>query len=152
TIEPRLLSPEISIDAEINLEDITPKFYRILKQFAPFGPGNMTPTFMTQHLMDTGWGKCVGEDKTHLRVVVKQGNSTQFTGIGFIKCLGEDIAPLPVVVKEGNSPYFTGIGFGMSNKHEIACNGTPFKAVYCIDEYEWQGNISLQRRLKDVIE
>jgi len=124
TIEPRLLSPEISIDAEINLEDITPKFYRILKQFAPFGPGNMTPTFMTQHLMDTGWGKCVGEDKTHLRVVVKQGNSTQFTGIGF----------------------------GMSDKHEIACNGKPFKAVYCIDENEWQGNISLQLRLKDVIE
>src|SRR5690554_1826625 len=124
TIEPRLLSPEISIDAEINLEDITPKFYRILKQFAPFGPENMTPTFMTQNLEDTGWGKCVGEDKTHLRVVVKQGNSNQFTGIGF----------------------------GMADKVDIACSGKPFKAVYCIDENEWQGNVSLQLRLKDVRE
>lgn len=124
TIEPRLLSPEISIDAEINLEDITPKFYRILKQFAPFGPGNMTPTFMTQNLEDTGWGKCVGEDKKHLRVVVKQGNSNQFTGIGF----------------------------GMADKVDIACSGKPFKAVYCIDENEWQGNVSLQLRLKDVRE
>lgn len=122
TIDPHLLTPEIKIDAEINLQDITPKFYRILKQFAPFGPGNMTPVFMTQNLKDTGWGKCVGEDKTHLRVVVKQGNSNQFTGIGF----------------------------GLADKKDIACNGKPFKAAYCIDENEWQGNVSLQLRLKDI--
>ncbi len=124
TIEPRLLSPEISIDAEIDLKDINPKFYRILKQFGPFGPGNMTPTFMTQNLRDVGYGKCVGEDKTHLRVVVKQDKSDQFTGIGF----------------------------GMADKHEIACTGKPFKAAYSIDENEWQGNVSLQLRLKDIRE
>lgn len=122
TIETRLLSPEISIDCEIDLEDITPKFHRILKQFAPFGPGNMTPTFMTTDLTDTGWGKCVGDDKSHLRVVVKQGNSKPFTAIGF----------------------------GLANKQEIACTGKPFKAAYCIDENEWQGNVSLQLRLKDI--
>ncbi len=124
TIDPHLLTPEIKVDAEIDLQDITPKFYRILKQFAPFGPGNMTPVFLTQNLKDTGWGKCVGEDKTHLRVVVQQGNS----------------------------PQFTGIGFGMADKHDIACTGKPFKAVYCIDENEWQGNVSLQLRLKDIRE
>jgi len=124
TIDPHLLMPEIKIDAEINLEDITPKFFRILKQFAPFGPGNMTPTFMTQNLKDTGWGKCVGEDKKHLRVVVKQENSN----------------------------LFTGIGFGLAEKQDIACNGKTFKAVYCIDENEWQGNVSLQLRLKDIME
>lgn len=124
TIEPSLLSPEILIDTEINLKDITPKFYRILKQFAPFGPGNMTPVFMTQNLIDNGWGKCVGEDKSHLRVVVNQGNSISYTGIGF----------------------------GMAKKQEIACTGKPFKAAYCIDENEWQGNVSLQLRLKDIRE
>ncbi len=124
TIEPRLLSPEISIDTEIDLKDITPKFYRILKQFGPFGPGNMTPTFMTQNLTDTGFGKCVGKDESHLRVVVKQGNSNQFTGIGF----------------------------GMAEKEDIACKGQPFKAVYSIDENEWQGNVSLQLKLKDIRE
>ena len=124
TIEPRLLSPEISIDAEIDLKDIEPKFYRILKQFGPFGPGNMTPTFMTQNLKDTGYGKCVGKDETHLRLVVKQGNSNQYTGIGF----------------------------GMADKHEVACTGKPFKAAYSIDENEWQGNVSLQLRLKDIRE
>ncbi|MBZ0326345.1 MAG: single-stranded-DNA-specific exonuclease RecJ [Altibacter sp.] len=122
TIDPKLLIPEIKIDAEINLKDISPKFYRILKQFAPFGPGNMAPVFMTQHLKDTGWGKAVGEDKTHLRLVVQQGNS----------------------------PTFTCIGFGMADKQEIACSGKPFKAAYVIDENEWQGNVSLQFRLKDI--
>ena len=124
TIEPRLLSPEISIDAEIDLNEITPKFYRILKQFAPFGPGNMTPTFMSQNLTDTGWGKCVGDDKSHLRVIVKHGNSMPFTAIGF----------------------------GMAEKQDIACTGKKFKAVYSIDENEWQGNVSLQLRLKDIRE
>lgn len=64
SIDPKLLIPEVSIDAEINLTDITPKFYRILKQFAPFGPGNMTPVFMARHLTDTGAGKCVGDRKS----------------------------------------------------------------------------------------
>ena len=124
TINPKLLKPELVIDAEINLTDITPKFFRILKQFAPFGPGNMTPVFMTQHLKDVGYGRCVGEDKSHLRVVVTQGSSQQFTGIGF----------------------------GMGNQHEIACTGQLFKAAYVIDENEWQGNVSLQLRLKDIKE
>ena len=99
TIDPKLLTPELKIDAEIDFKDITPKFYRILKQFAPFGPGNMTPVFMTQNIKDVGFGKSVGADKTHLRLVVKQGNS----------------------------PQFTGIGFGMAEKESIACNGSPFK-------------------------
>ena len=122
TIDPKLLTPEIGINTEIDLADITPKFYRVLKQFAPFGPGNRNPTFMTQNLNDTGWGKCVGEDKTHLRVTVKQNNSQQFVGIGF----------------------------GLGDKLEIASSGNPFKAAYVIDENHWQGNISLQLRLKDI--
>src|SRR5690606_17271574 len=67
TIDKNLLVPEIKIDAQIDLNHITPKFYRILKQFAPFGPENMTPVFMTNNLTGTGYGKCVGEDITHLR-------------------------------------------------------------------------------------
>lgn len=124
TITPQQLIPEISVDAMIDLDDITPKFYRILKQFAPFGPGNMTPVFMTENLTDVGVGKCVGKDKSHLRLVVKQEKSNQFTGIGF----------------------------GLADKEDIACNGKPFNAVYCIDENEWQGNVSLQLRLKDIRE
>jgi single-stranded-DNA-specific exonuclease len=122
TIDPKLLVPEIKINTELDLNEITPKFYRVLKQFAPFGPGNMTPVFMTQNLKDTGWGKCVGDDKTHLRLTVKQHKS----------------------------PQFTAIGFGLGKKKDVACEGQPFKAAYVIDENQWQGNVSLQLRLKDI--
>ncbi|MAN60236.1 MAG: single-stranded-DNA-specific exonuclease RecJ [Flavobacteriaceae bacterium] len=125
TIDPKLLQPEMKIDCEINFSEITPKFYRILKQFAPFGPGNMTPVFMSRNIYDTGWGKCVGEDKSHLRITAQQGK------IG---------------------PAFVGIGFGMAEKEPVACGGKPFKAAYVIDENEWQGNVSLQLRLRDIRE
>ncbi|MGE5945035.1 MAG: single-stranded-DNA-specific exonuclease RecJ [Flavobacteriales bacterium] len=124
TIDRNLLIPEIKIDAQINLEDITPKFYRVLKQFAPFGPENMTPVFMTENLKDTGYGKCVGEDKTHLRMTVTQPQSNSFVAIGF----------------------------GMGDKMDVICDKKTFKAVYSIDENAWQGNVSLQLKLRDVKE
>ncbi|OEK09646.1 single-stranded-DNA-specific exonuclease RecJ [Flavivirga aquatica] len=123
TIDSDLLTPEIKIDDKIDLKDITPKFYRILKQFAPFGPSNMTPIFVTENLTDTGYGKCVGADKTHLRLTVTQPES---------------------------SSNFVGIGFGMGDKIDVISNGKPFNAAYSIDENEWQGNVSLQLKLRDI--
>ena len=122
TIDPKMLIPEISIDSQISLSDITPKFYRILSQFAPFGPGNMTPVFMSEDIQDTGYGKKVGEDKSHLRFTATQHGSGKIVGIGF--GLGEHI--------------------------ELIKNKKPFKAAYTIDENEWNGNVSLQLKLKDI--
>jgi len=123
SIDKRLLTPEISIDAEINLEDITPKFYRILKQFSPFGPGNMSPVFLTQDLNDTGYGKCVGGEDLHLKCRVK---------------------------KAGKKMEINAIGFNLGDKCELITDAKKFKAVYSIDENEWNGNISLQLKLKDI--
>ncbi|MFV8225396.1 single-stranded-DNA-specific exonuclease RecJ [Christiangramia aquimixticola] len=125
TIDRNLLTPEISIDAELKLKDITPKFYRILKQFAPFGPGNMSPVFISKGLTDTGFGKCVGEDKTHLKCQVKQG--------------------------EGG-PSFSVIGFNLGSKLDIIKAGKKFDAVYSLDENTWNGNTSIQLKLKDIRE
>ena len=122
TIHPDLLLPEIDIDAEINFADITPKLTRILKQFEPFGPLNMTPVFLTKNIKDTGYAKKLGEDDAHLKLFVKQNNS----------------AGIPA------------IGFGLGNKMELATNQKPFEAVYCIDENEWNGKVSIQLRLKNI--
>jgi single-stranded-DNA-specific exonuclease len=122
TIHPDLLLPEIDIDAEINFADITPKLTRILKQFEPFGPLNMTPVFLTKNIKDTGYAKKLGEDDAHLKLFVKQNNS------------------------EG----IPAIGFGLGNKMELATNQKPFEAVYCIDENEWNGKVSIQLRLKNI--
>jgi single-stranded-DNA-specific exonuclease len=121
--EANLLIPEISIDAAIDLADITPKFYRILKQFSPYGPGNMHPTFMTENLVDTGQGKKVGADKTHLKISVTQN---------------------------GHGKPIGGIGFNIGDKYDLITNKKPFKAAYVLDENEWNNRISLQLRLKDI--
>ncbi|MFV5694393.1 single-stranded-DNA-specific exonuclease RecJ [Flavobacterium sp. LB3P122] len=122
TIHPDMLTPEISVDAEINFADITPKLTRILKQFEPFGPQNMTPVFLTKNVKDTGYGKPMGQEEEHLKLFVKQNNS-------------EGIAA---------------IGFGLGNKLDTTKNGQPFEMVYSIDENEWKGNVSLQLRLRDI--
>ncbi|SHI69360.1 exonuclease RecJ [Mesonia phycicola] len=123
TIDKQLLTPEITIDQELNLLDITPKFYRILKQFAPFGPGNMSPVFLTRSLTDTGYAKAVGETKDHLKCSVQQ---------------------LP------NKASIGSIGFNLGNKLELLKDKKPFDAVYSIDENEWNGNVSLQLKLRDI--
>jgi len=67
TIDPELLVPKLEIDLEIELSAIDEKFWRIIKQFAPFGPDNMKPVFVTRNCVDGGWSKAVGGDKTHLK-------------------------------------------------------------------------------------
>lgn len=124
TIDKNLLIPEISIDAEIELKDITPKFHRILKQFAPFGPGNMAPVFMTTGLQDTGYAKCVGGELKHLKCRLK---------------------------KPGRDQSFDAIGFDLGIKCDFLSEGKKVKAAYCIEENEYNGNVSLQLKLKDLI-
>ena len=122
SIDPKLLTPELKIDSEINLNEIDHRLYRILSQFPPFGPGNMTPVFMTQAIKDTGWGKCVGEDDKHLRFTATQKANEKLV------C----------------------IGFGLGDKLDIIKDKKSFNVVYTIDENHWNGNISLQLKLKDI--
>lgn len=122
TIAPELLQPELSIDAVVHFEEITPKFTRILKQFEPCGPQNMTPVFVSNNVFDTGYGKPMGKEEEHLKLFLRQNNS------------------------EG----IPAIGFGLGSKHEIVKNKQLFEAAYCIDENEWNDKIELQLRLKDI--
>lgn len=98
TIDPRLLIPEIVIDAEINLSDIKPVFYSILCQMEPFGPENLRPVFLARRLVNTGYCKIVKEE--HIRFSLKQEQTT-LTGIGFGMAakfpLLENGAPVDVV-------------------------------------------------------
>ncbi|MEO6443332.1 MAG: single-stranded-DNA-specific exonuclease RecJ [Chitinophagales bacterium] len=80
TIEERYLTPEIEINALLEMEEITPKFFSVLKQFAPFGPQNMKPLFMTSGVLDTSWSRLVGTE--HLKFSLKKGSSS-LSGIGF---------------------------------------------------------------------
>ena len=122
TIDPKLLIPEVTIDTEIALKDITPKLMRIIKQFAPFGPGNMTPIFMTENVQDTGYARGVGEDEKHLKLTATQ---------------------------RGSRPIGA-IGFNLGDKLGIVKNKNRFDAVFSMDENEWNGQVNLQLKLRDI--
>ncbi|WP_024482520.1 single-stranded-DNA-specific exonuclease RecJ [Cellulophaga baltica] len=122
TIDPNLLIPEIAVDMQIEIKDITPKLMRIIKQFEPFGPENMTPVFMAENIQDSGYAKGVGEEGKHLKFAVTQN------GYGPIG----------------------GIGFNLGDKLPMLTGRKPFSAVFSIDENEWQGNVSLQLKLRDI--
>jgi len=117
-----MLTPEIEVDLELNLKDITPKFYRILKQFAPFGPGNMSPAFMTKQVYDEGFARVVGLN--HLKMSVSEESS-------------------PLV-------HFDAIAFKKSEYLPLISKGLPFQICYHIEENNWRGNVSLQINIKDI--
>lgn len=73
--------PVVDINAELNFEEITPKFRRILARFAPFGPGNRNPVFHTQNVYDTGFSEVLKDE--HLSLTVRQEHSEPFKGIAF---------------------------------------------------------------------
>lgn len=125
TMPEELKTPQLSINSEIELSDISPKIFRILKQFAPFGPLNMHPVFMSSGLRDNGYGKQVGADKSHLKLNILAGTDQK---------------------------TYNAIGFGLGDKLQLIGNGKSFKAAFTIDENHWNGTTSLQLMLKDIQE
>lgn len=121
SIPKELLTPEIRIDAELDLSDITPRFFRILQQMAPFGPQNMKPVFKTSSVRDNGYGKKVGADESHLKLNIVYG---------------------------ADQKTYNAIGFGLGEKMSLVQND--FDIAYSLDENEWNGYKSIQLLLKDL--
>ena len=114
--------PSIDIDAEINLNDINMLFFDIMKKFAPFGPGNMLPVFMTKNVVDAGDSRIVGQN--HLKLSIFQMNNRSY----------------PV----------DAIAFGFGEYYERISKKEPFHICYHIEVNEWQGRRSLQLNIKDI--
>lgn len=122
------LEPAIQIEAELDLKDLIaesnakfPKLYRILKRMQPFGPGNANPVFITRNVKDRGSRK-VGKEGEHLKLQISDNSSNQ---------------------------VFIGIGFGMGEKLN-KINKDNFDVLYTLEENYWNGNTSLQLRIKDI--
>ena len=122
TIKPEMLIPVVEVDLEINLDDIDDKFLRILKQFAPHGPHNMTPTFCSKGVLDTGYAKLVGTN--HLKAHLYQPN-TKLTKI-------------------------EAIAFGKGDFLNFFKRQIPVDIVYKIKENEFRGNVSIQLIIEEM--
>nr|WKN39886.1 single-stranded-DNA-specific exonuclease RecJ [Tunicatimonas sp. TK19036] len=112
--------PQIPVDLTIPLSEITPKFYNILRQMSPFGPGNMCPVFVSENLRLT----------EHPRLLREQ----------HLKC--------EVCQEDGYS--LSAIGFRMPHLYELLLDGKPFKMAYSVEENHYEGRTTLQLSIKDI--
>jgi len=124
TITSEQLIPVVEIDTEISLGEITSKFYRILKQFEPFGPGNMAPIFLTENVVDNGSGKTVGNNGDHLK--------------------------LNLIQEEDPYRVHSSIAFGMGSYYGYISSGHGFDICYSVEENEFMGRVNLQLNIKDM--
>ena len=122
TIDNNVFEQELLIESKINLSEITPKFFRVLKQFEPFGPGNKSPMFLSENLKINGKPLELGKEKEHIKLNLTQDNKTSYSSIGF---------------------WF-------SNKFNNLENKENFSAVFNIDENNWKNHSSIQLKLKDL--
>jgi single-stranded-DNA-specific exonuclease len=120
--ESKSSEPEIIIESEIDLDVITPKFYRILKQFEPFGPGNRTPMFLTKELKIKNKEFKLGKEKEHIKLNLTQDNIQTYSAIGF----------------------------WLSDKFTAIKDSSNFSAVYSLDENTWNGSTTMQLNIKDL--
>ncbi len=120
------LTPVVDIDSRLDFSQITPKFFRILKQFQPFGPGNANPVFLTEDVYDAGNGRKVGAGGIHLKLDLMQESQ----------------------------PYrqIPAIGFNMAEFYDHIKAGNPIDVCYSIVENFYRGSSTLQLRLKDMRE
>ena len=122
SILPDQREPSIPFDLEISFKDLNLKLLRILNQMAPFGPKNMRPIFATHQCKDAGGSRLVGSDKKHLRFDIIDSSGDRFSGIGF------DMGQYIMEIKKQK----------------------PFSILYNIEENQYNGNISLQLKVKNI--
>lgn len=121
-----MLVPIVDVDARLDFAQITPKFFRILKQFQPFGPGNSNPLFITENVYDAGSGRKVGAGGVHMKLDLIQESQ----------------------------PYhqIAAIAFNMAESYDYIKEGNPFDVCYAIVENYYRGSSTLQLRVRDIKE
>lgn len=124
TIDPEQLIPVVEIDTELQLTEITDKFFRILKQFQPFGPENISPVFLSENVVDNGYGRTVGANGEHLK--------------------------LTLIQEENPFKVFPAIGFHQGSSFKKINKGAPFDICYQLMENDFRGRINLQINLLDI--
>lgn len=121
-----MMTPVVEVDAKLDFAQINPKFFRILKQFQPFGPGNHNPVFETENVYDAGTGRKVGAGGVHMKLDLIQESQ----------------------------PYhqIPSIAFNMADFYDYIKDGNPFDVCYTIVENYYRGNSSIQLRIRDLRE
>lgn len=119
-------TPVLQYDAEIEFEQITPKLYRLLKQFEPYGPENLSPVFLARNCKNARFTRTVGEENNHLKLHVLQAHSPAIT--------------------------MDGIGFDLGHWADKLKNDQSVDILFALNENTWNNKTTLQLVVKDIRE
>ncbi|MBZ0202442.1 MAG: single-stranded-DNA-specific exonuclease RecJ [Ignavibacteria bacterium] len=126
-----MLVPEIKVDAEIDVIEVNQRFVKILSHFEPFGPGNMTPVFLTRNLQIVGEPKTYNGSTTVFKVRKPVSNDSRFDNYTF-DCV-----------------YYQPPDLDNNNRH-ILRSGNRLDIIYSVEENHWNGNTKTQFRIRDL--
>jgi single-stranded-DNA-specific exonuclease len=119
---PNDLVRKLEVDAVIDLRSIDADFLAQVERFAPFGPQNLRPVFVSRGLKSAGRAQRVGPSANHLRLRVRQGDA-----------------------------IFDGIGFGFGDEADkINRPDSAFDLAYVPEYNHWQGRSKIQLRIRDI--
>jgi single-stranded-DNA-specific exonuclease len=124
TITEDQLMPRVFIDTELSFSEINEEFFKVMSQFQPFGPENMSPIFISRNVYDTGTGRMVGSSGEHLKLDLCHETAT--------------------------TKSFPAIAFSQANHFEYIKGGSPFDICYSIEMNEFRGNKNLQLNIRDI--
>lgn len=124
TITKEVLTPVVNIDTYLDFKQITPRFFNLLKQFQPFGPGNLSPVFISEKVYDNGNGRKVGSESGHLK--------------------------LELIQEDDFHRHISAIAFNRSEHFEHLRSGNPVDICYSIAENYYRGIANIQLRVKDI--
>jgi len=123
-ITKEVLTPVVNIDTYLDFKQITPRFFNLLKQFQPFGPGNLSPVFISEKVYDNGNGRKVGTESGHLK--------------------------LELIQEDDFHRHISAIAFNRSEHFEHLKAGNPVDICYSIAENYYRGIANIQLRVKDI--
>ena len=115
------LQPTLLVEAELELADITPAFYNVIRYLEPFGPGNPRPLFATRNLINHRDTRVVGKTGEHLRLDVTD-----------------------------RAYAITGIAFGRAEMAQHIQNGNPVDMCYELDENTFNNRTTIQMMVQDI--
>jgi single-stranded-DNA-specific exonuclease len=124
TISEDQLVPRVFIDTELRFSEINEEFFKVMSQFQPFGPENMSPVFVSKNVFDSGAGRMVGASGEHLKLDLIQDNTKAAT--------------------------ISAIAFNQANHFEYIKGGNPFDVCYSLEMNEFRGNKNLQLNVRDI--
>lgn len=126
-ITDEMLIPEILIDAEINLSELSPKFFKYLNKFSPFGYENVKPVFIARNVFSKNGVKTFGQNNFRFRAIqpINQNGANNFFEID-------------------------AVGQNLSHKLNLMNNGKPFSIVFNLEEVSQGGQMQYLLRIRDV--